>query len=63
MNLNVFPKSYYSGVDQDKEQVASLKIIYEMKRGVFNGPATIFINEKKVCRTSFSDQIEFIKSK
>lgn len=55
MNLNVFPKSYYTGIDQRKSEVKSLKIIYEMKRGVFNGPAMIFINDQKVCKTNFSD--------
>lgn len=33
-----------------------------MKRGVFNGPATIFINEQKVCKTAFQDKIEVIRS-
>ena len=40
----------------------SLKIVSETKKGLLNGPATIYINDKKVCKTSFSDQIEFVKS-
>ena len=34
-----------------------------MKKGILNGPATIFVNDKKLCRSTFSDQIEFIQSK
>lgn len=66
MNLDVFPKGYYTNALIDDEQtlnknkVKSLSITFEIKRGVFNGTAAISINEKKVCKTKFSDQIEFI---
>ena len=66
MNLNVFPKGYYTNaaIDDEKVQkknlVKSLSFTFEMKRGVFNGTAVISINDKKVCKTKFSDQIEFI---
>ena len=33
-----------------------------MKKGILNGPATIYINDKRVCRTSFSDTLEVIRS-
>lgn len=60
MNLKVFPKGYYTSTYKDAK---SVHIVQEMKKGVANGPASLFINEKRICRTQFSDQIEFIKSK
>ena len=33
-----------------------------MKKGIMNGAATIFVNEKRVCRTNFSDHFEFVRS-
>ena len=39
-----------------------MSIIFEMKKGIKNGPATISINDQRVCKTNFSDQIEFINS-
>lgn len=60
MNLKVFPKGYYSQTHKD---VKSVHFVQEMKKGVANGPASLFINEKRVCRTQFSDKIEIIKSK
>ena len=35
-------------------------IVADIKKGVFNGPATIFINQKRICKTKFQDQIERI---
>ena len=59
MNLRVFPVGYYANM---KGPVKNLSIVSEMKKGVANGPAVIYMDDKKVCRTSFSDQIEFVKS-
>ena len=58
MNLDVFPQDYYAGL----KHVNSLSIQHEMKKGILNGSATIFVNEKKVCRSNFSDHFELIKS-
>ena len=33
-----------------------------MKKGIANGPAVISINDKRICKTSFSDHVEFVKS-
>ena len=60
MNLDVFPKGYYANTYNDAK---SVHIVQEIKKGVSNGPATLFVNEKKVCRTRFSDQIEFVRSR
>lgn len=64
MNLGTFPMGYYAGYSSKRGSVpvSNLNFIYEMKKGIQNGPATISINNKKVCRTNFSDQIEFVKS-
>ena len=63
MNLRVFPAGYLNAYTDREEGVKSLSIVNEMKRGILNGPATILVNEKKICKTSFSDQIEFMRSK
>ena len=62
MNLDVFPVGYYRSYVQKNKAIKSLHILNEMKKGVHNGPATIIIDGKKACRTSFIDQIEYIKS-
>ena len=61
MNLNVFPCSYYSATS-DKNQTTSLIFQQEVSNGIQSGLATIFINEKRVCRSTFQDHFEFIKS-
>ena len=58
MNMRVFPRDYYAG----RKKIQSLSIVHEMKKGIMNGQATIFVNDKRVCRTNFSDHFEFIKS-
>ena len=55
MNLEVFPVGYYQAYIGKKKLVESLSIVAEMKRGVFNGQATILIDDKKVCNTTLSD--------
>ena len=63
MNLDVFPVGYYQNfVKRKNRPIKSLQILHEMKKGIMNGPATIIIDEKKVCKTSFTDNIEHIKS-
>ena len=63
MNLDVFPVGYYANfVKRKNKPIKSLQILNEMKKGIMNGPATIIIDEKKVCKTSFTDHIEHIKS-
>ena len=65
MNLDVFPRGYIAGYEQrnPNKPAQSLKIMYQVKRGVTVGPATIFIDKKRVCKTQFSEQIEFIKTR
>ena len=62
MNLAVFPTGYLKALKRKSKPIESLKIVYQNKRGVNNGPATIFVNKKKVCETVFSDQVEFVRS-
>ena len=64
MNLRVFPKGYFAGYSKSQQTspVTSLTFFHEMKKGICNGPATIFINEKRVCRSTFSDCIEIVRS-
>ena len=45
-NLNVFPKDYYGGKD-----IYSLKLVGEVRKGIWNGAGSIHINGKKVCQT------------
>ena len=61
MNLKVFPSGYYAGYLKTNA-VTGLTFQHEVKKGILNGPATIYINEKRVCRTTFNDTIEVIKS-
>jgi len=46
MNLEVFPVGYYEAYLGKNKKIESLSIVSETKRGVFNGPATILINDK-----------------
>lgn len=56
MNLKVFPIGYYAGyLKSAKEPIQSMSLIYEMKKGIWNGSASITINEQRICRTNFSD--------
>ena len=47
MNLDVFPIGYYAGLQkkQKNKPIKSLHIVFEMKKGVANGPATINYND------------------
>ena len=58
LNLNVFPKGYYlNKYPQSKSstKVDNLSIVGEVKKGIFNGPASILVNGKKVAQTKFQD--------
>ena len=52
MNLDVFPSGYYEGL---KSKVDNVSIVADIKKGIFNGPASILVNKKKVCKTRFQD--------
>jgi hypothetical protein len=58
-NLQVFPKGYYASLGK---KVNQLKFIGEIRKGIWNGPASIYIDGKKLCTTSFQDQIEVINA-
>jgi hypothetical protein len=51
MNLQVFPKGYYLGGLGQKasDSLQSLRISGEIRKGIWNGPASIIINGKKLC--------------
>lgn len=51
MNLEVFPSGYLNAFVASEKPVNTFSVVTEMKRGVLNGPATILINDKKVCKT------------
>ena len=44
MNLDVFPIGYYAGLQKDKP-IKNFHIVFEMKKGIANGPATINCND------------------
>ena len=44
MNLNVFPKGYIK-----QSNVKDVKIVGEVRKGIFSGPASIIIDGTKVC--------------
>ena len=60
MNLDVFPKGYLE--NYMKKSANHLTFVADVKKGVFNGPATIYVNGKKICKTKFQDQIEIINA-
>ena len=53
MNLDVFPTGYLE--DYKFKKVNYLTFVADVKKGVFNGPATVYVNGKKICKTKFHD--------
>jgi len=50
-NLTVFPKGYYIGGlgQKSADSIQSLKFAGEIRKGIWNGPASIILNGKKLC--------------
>ena len=46
LNMKVFPAGYFQNLTKPIKQV---KFVGEIRKGIFNGPSTIFVNGKKVC--------------
>lgn len=61
MNTKVFPCGYYQS-SYRPDHIKSIHFQHEVKKGIMNGMATIFVNDQRVCRTTFSDHFEFVKS-
>ena len=59
-NLDVFPVGYIQNFKSNA--VKHLTFVAEVKKGIFNGPATIYLNGKKLCKTKFYDCVEMISA-
>ena len=59
-NLEVFPVGYLQNFKN--KVVKHLTFVAEVKKGLFNGPATIYVNGKKLCKTKFYDCVEMISA-
>ena len=59
-NLDVFPIGYLQ--NYKNKAVKHLTFVAEVKKGIFNGPATIYVNGKKLCKTKFYDCVEMISA-
>ena len=60
VNMNIFPRGYIE--NYKNKPVKDLAFVADVKKGIFNGQAAIYINGKKVCKTRFQDQIELIRA-
>ena len=59
-NLDVFPIGYLQ--NYKNKAIKHLTFVAEVKKGIFNGPATIYVNGKKLCKTKFYDCVEMISA-
>lgn len=50
LNTKYFPCAY-----TNNKKVKSLKIIGEVRKGIYNGPGRILVNGRNVCETKFMD--------